>query len=87
MHRIERRGRELLDFGPACWWQQTWPGSHFRKGTVCTRLDGDGRITISGRTLIRTGQAGRTETLLESDADLLAAYRDLFGVVLDRAVS
>ncbi|GIM93914.1 arylamine N-acetyltransferase family protein [Paractinoplanes toevensis] len=87
VHRIERRARDLIDFGPACWWQQTWPGSHFRKGTVCTRLDGDGRITISGRTLIRTGQAGRTETVLESDAELLAAYRDLFGVVLERAVS
>ncbi|MEU4237124.1 arylamine N-acetyltransferase [Actinoplanes sp. NPDC026619] len=87
VHQIEVQARELGDFEPACWWQQTWPGSHFRNGTVCTRLDGDGRITISGRKLIRTSSGSRTETTLDSDADLLAAYRDLFGVVLDKPVS
>jgi N-hydroxyarylamine O-acetyltransferase len=85
-YQVEPRARDLGDFEPACWWQQTWPGSHFRKGTICTRLDGDGRITISGRDLIRTDQAGRTVTTLDSDAAMLAAYRELFGVVLDRAV-
>ncbi|GAA2610737.1 hypothetical protein [Paractinoplanes durhamensis] len=49
------------------------------------RLDGDGRITLSGRILTRTHGGSRTETVL--DAALLAAYRAHFGVFLDRAVS
>jgi N-hydroxyarylamine O-acetyltransferase len=86
-YQVEPRARDLVDFEPACWWQQTWPSSHFRQGTVCTRLDGDGRVTIAGRELIRTSAASRTETALTEDATLLDAYREIFGVVLDRAVS
>jgi N-hydroxyarylamine O-acetyltransferase len=83
-YRIERRSRSLADFEPACWWQQTWPESHFRASPVCSRLDGDDRITLSGRTLIRRVAGERTETVLESDEDILRAYRDHFGVSLDR---
>jgi arylamine N-acetyltransferase len=57
---------------------------HFRTGTVCSRLTGEGRVTISGRTLIRTGAEGRTEEKLDDDAALLTAYREHFGIVLDR---
>jgi N-hydroxyarylamine O-acetyltransferase len=83
-YRIERRARALADFGPTCWWQQTSPDSHFTGSTVCSRLTGDGRLSISGRTLIRTSGGSRTESPLATDAELLAAYRDHFGVVLDR---
>ncbi|BCY12211.1 arylamine N-acetyltransferase [Actinoplanes sp. L3-i22] len=83
-YRIERRPRDLLDFEPACWWQQTWPGSHFRTGPVCSRLDGDDRITLSGRRLIRGSGGASTETVLDSDEAVLAAYRTHFGIELDR---
>ncbi len=83
-YRLERRVRQLDDFAATCWYQQTHPDSHFRKGPVCTRLDGDGRLTLSGRTLIRTKGPARTEEQLVSAEAVLAAYRDLFGVVLDR---
>ncbi len=81
---IERRERELAEFEPTCWWQQTSPRSHFRAGTVCSRLTEAGRVTISGRTLIRTGTEGRTEEELTGDAELIAAYREHFSIVLDR---
>jgi len=85
-YRIERRERVLDDFGPTCWWQQTSPESHFTTGTICSRLTEDGgRISISGRTLIRTADGTRTETELPSDGDALAAYRDHFGIVLNEA--
>ncbi|MEU4428003.1 arylamine N-acetyltransferase [Actinoplanes sp. NPDC024001] len=84
VHLIERRARDLDEFRPTCWYQQTSPDSHFTRGDVCTRLDEDGRITISGRKLIRTGAGGRTETPLEGDEAVLRAYREHFGVVLDR---
>ena len=83
-YRIERRARTLEDFAPTCWYQQTSPDSHFTKGTICTRIDGTGRITIADRTLIRTLGADRTEHPLGTDEELLAAYRDQFGIVLDR---
>ena len=83
-YRIEPRERSLADFVPTCWWQQTSPQSHFTAGPVCTRLTDGGRITLSGRTLIETSGGSRTETELASDDALLAAYRDRFGIVLDR---
>ena len=84
-YRVERRERELADFVPTCWWQQTSPDSHFTRSTVCSRLEGDsGRVSISGRTLIRTDATGRSERPLESDEAVLAAYRYEFGIDLDR---
>jgi N-hydroxyarylamine O-acetyltransferase len=84
-YRIERRERDLADFTPTCWWQQTSPESHFTQDTICSRLTEDGRVSISGRTLIRTSGGTRTEHQLESGDALLAAYHDHFGIILDRA--
>jgi N-hydroxyarylamine O-acetyltransferase len=83
-YRIEVRERSLADFAPTCWWQQTSPASHFTRSAICSRRTDDGRISLSGRTLIRTSGGSRTEAELGRDDELLAAYRDEFGVVLDR---
>jgi N-hydroxyarylamine O-acetyltransferase len=83
-YRIERRTRELPEFVPACWWQQTWPQSHFREGTICSLLTPGGRISLSGSTLIRTSGGERTEEQLRSDEAVLAAYREHFGIELAR---
>ena len=83
-YRIELRQRSLADFVPTCWWQQTSPLSHFTQESVCSRLTEDGRISISGRTLIRTSNGSRSEQHLPGDDALLAAYRDHFGLTLDR---
>ena len=83
-YRLEQRERHLDDFVPTCWWQQTSPDSHFTLSTICSRLTEDGRISLSGRTLIRTSGAARTEQELGADGEVLAAYRDHFGIVLDR---
>jgi len=82
-YRIEPRPRLLADFVPTCWWQQTSPDSHFTQSTICSRLTPDGRISISGHTLIRTSGGSRAEQLLASDK-VLAAYREHFGISLDR---
>jgi len=83
-YRVERRERALADFVPTCWWQQTAPGSHFTRNVICSRRTDDGRISISGRTLIVTSGGSRAERELTTDRDLLAAYRDHFGISLDR---
>jgi N-hydroxyarylamine O-acetyltransferase len=84
-YRFERRARSLADFVPTCWWQQTSPDSHFTRSTICSRLTGDGRVSVSGHLLIRTSNGERHEQELPDDDALLAAYRDELGVVLDRA--
>src|SRR5215469_5858439 len=81
-YRIETRVRALADFIPTCWWQQTSPESHFTQNTICSRLTADGRITLSGRTLITTSSGARTERQLETDDALRTAYRDHFGITL-----
>jgi len=83
-YRIEMRERSLADCVPTCWWQQTSPQSHFTRGTICSRLTPGGRVSISGRTLIQTRDGTRTEQQLDTDDELLAAYRDHFGIVLSR---
>jgi N-hydroxyarylamine O-acetyltransferase len=35
-YRVEPRARRLSDYAPTCWWQQTWPSSHFRSGPVAS---------------------------------------------------
>ena len=81
---LEQRERMLADFVPTCWWQQTSPDSHFTSSTICSRLTGEGRISLSDRTLIRTSNGVRTERELGTDGEVLAAYRDNFGIMLDR---
>ncbi|HEY6277498.1 MAG TPA: arylamine N-acetyltransferase [Streptosporangiaceae bacterium] len=82
-YRIELRERVLADFVPTCWWQQTSPQSHFTRSTICSRLTEDGRISISGHTLIRTSGGTRDEQELPDD-QVLAAYREHFGISLSR---
>jgi N-hydroxyarylamine O-acetyltransferase len=83
-YRVEPRPRSLGDFGPTCWWQQTSPESHFTRSLVCSLLTERGRVTLSDRTLIHTTGDRREERTLAGDAEVLDAYRSLFGIVLDR---
>ena len=83
-YRIEPRERSLADFAPTCWWQATSPASHFTRSTICSRLTKDGRVSISGRTLITSEGGERTERQLPDDAAVLAAYREHFGIALDQ---
>jgi N-hydroxyarylamine O-acetyltransferase len=82
-YRLELRERALDDFVPTCWWQQTSPLSHFTRSVICSRLTEDGRISVSGRRLIRTAGEQRVEENLPDDQAVLAAYRDLFGIELN----
>ncbi len=82
-YRFSLEPRLLGDFATACRYHQTSPDSHFTHAPVCTLPTLSGRVTISGSTLIETRDGERTETEL-SDTELLAAYRDRFGIGLDR---
>src|SRR5262245_961213 len=83
-YRLETRARSLADCVPTCWYQQTSPRSHFTRSTICSRRTQDGRVSISGRTLIQTRDGTRPDAHSDTDDALLAAYRDHFGVVLSQ---
>ncbi|MGV9994049.1 arylamine N-acetyltransferase family protein [Streptomyces sp. NPDC003374] len=84
-YRLELRPRALADFAAGAWWHSTSPSSHFTRSLVCSRLTGDGgRITLGGRTLTTTAPDGSREAReLDRDEEVLAVYRDRFGIALD----
>lgn len=83
-YRVDPRPYALSDFAPTCWWQQTSPGSHFRKSLTCSITTSTGRITLSQDRLIVTEDGHREERTLTSDAEILTAYRRYFGITLDQ---
>ncbi|MEV0240773.1 arylamine N-acetyltransferase [Streptomyces sp. NPDC050674] len=85
-YRLEVRPRALGDFAAGAWWHSTSPVSHFTRSLVCSRVTEDGgRITLSGRRLTTTAADGsRKERELETDEEVLGAYRERFGIELDK---
>lgn len=81
---VEARPYELRDFAAMCWWQSHSPDTHFTRSLVCSRLTESGRVTLSGRKLIDTVAGERHESELADDAEVLATYRDRFGIELAR---
>ncbi|WLW55053.1 arylamine N-acetyltransferase family protein [Streptomyces sp. YU58] len=88
-YRLEVRPRVLGDFVAGAWWHSTSPASHFTQSLVCSRVTEDGgRITLSGRTFKVTAADGRREEReLTTDEEVLAVYRDRFGIGLDAVPS
>ena len=64
-----------------CRFHQTSPESHFTKNLICSRVTGDGRITLSGMKLITTSGPQRDEQTLNSQEEYDRILRDQFGVV------
>ncbi|MFI2504713.1 arylamine N-acetyltransferase [Streptomyces sp. NPDC018972] len=85
VYRLEVRPRVLGDFTAGAWWHSTSPLSHFTRSPVCSRITEDGgRITLSGRRFTVTAPDGtRQEHGTGTDEEVLALYRDRFGIALD----
>lgn len=83
-YRLEQRPRTFAEFEVGCWWNRTSPKSHFTRSLVCSRLTETGRITLSGRTLVTTGADGTRAERQLGEGEVLAAYREHFGIVLER---
>ncbi|MFJ7340143.1 arylamine N-acetyltransferase [Streptomyces sp. NPDC101110] len=84
-YRLEVRPRALGDFVAGAWWHSTSSVSHFTRSLVCSRVTEEGgRITLSGRRFTVTAADGtREERELETDEEVLGAYREWFGIALD----
>ncbi|MGW1808229.1 arylamine N-acetyltransferase family protein [Streptomyces sp. NPDC002078] len=85
-YRLETRPRVLGDFAAGAWWHSTSPLSHFTRSLVCSRVTEDGgRVTLSGRELKTTAGDGTSGTReLETEEEVLTAYRERFGIELGR---
>lgn len=81
--RLDLRPRVLADFRAGSWYHRTSPDSHFTQSLVCSRRTATGRVTLSGRTLVTTVRGERHKAEIGTDAEVLAAYRDHFGLRLD----
>ncbi|OLZ66640.1 acetyltransferase [Streptomyces sp. IMTB 2501] len=83
-YRLEVRPRALGDFAAGAWWHSTSPLSHFTRSLVCSRVTEEGgRVTLGGRSLTTTDADGKRETReLGTDEEVLAAYRERFGIEL-----
>lgn len=82
-YRFALDARELDEFVDTCTYHQTSPASHFTRGSVCSIATASGRVTIRGSRLFVSTSTERVEREL-SDDELRSAYRDHFGIVLDR---
>ncbi|MEU5162902.1 arylamine N-acetyltransferase [Streptomyces sp. NPDC020875] len=81
---LETRPRELADFRAGAWWHSTSAVSPFTRSLICSLPTADGRVSLSGRRLTVTRGGERHEETLRDDAAVLRAYRDHFGIRLDR---
>lgn len=72
--------RRPEDFFRRCQEQQTDP--YWSARLICTRTTPDGTVSLNGRRLIVTSGARRQERDLASEAEVVAALREHFGIVL-----
>lgn len=75
--------RRLADFTAMCQYHQTSPKSHFTCRRLCSLATPQGRVTFSDGVLILTASGQRQERPLSGQAEIEAALRAYFGVVLD----
>lgn len=83
-YRLESHPRDLVEFEAMCWYQQHSPRSHFTKSPVCSRLTETGRVTLTGRTLKHLHYGETAKTTFTTPQQVLTAYTEHFGIVLDR---
>ncbi|MDG4865228.1 arylamine N-acetyltransferase [Streptomyces sp. T-3] len=81
---LDQRPRELEEFKSGAWYHRTSPDSHFTRSLVCSLLTEHGRVTLSGRTLTTTVDGKKKTEELTTDAEVFTAYREHFGITLDR---
>lgn len=85
---LETRSRPLTDFAGMAWWHSTSPVARFAGSLVCTVTRDGERFTLAGRRLkvTRTGQRDPEvvcERWIDDVAELLATYREIFGIELE----
>ncbi|WP_329791228.1 arylamine N-acetyltransferase [Lentzea sp. DG1S-22] len=84
LYRLWPQARELEDFRESWWWHQTSPESHFTQESTCWLPTQDGRLLMLGNQLVCQKGDQWTDEFFNDDESLLAAYRQYFGLELER---
>lgn len=79
-YRFSLEPHAFADYAEMCRFHQTSPESHFTRGRVCSRLTGEGRVTLSGSRLITTRGGEKVERELGDDGEYAAALLEHFGI-------
>lgn len=87
LYRLETRGRDVEYWHPFLWWYRTSPRSPFAAAPVSIARTERGKRTLRGNELIEEDDGRRTLRRLDTDEALLKAYREYFGIELDRVPS
>ncbi len=74
--------QSLDAYEAGCAYHQTSPQSIFTKGPLCTLATAQGRVTLSGTTLVESSAHDRRESQLIDEAQRADALYRLFGIVL-----
>lgn len=74
--------RVVDDFKSMCVFHQTNTESHFTQNKICSLPVKDGRITLSGNTLIITTKSNVETRELKSEAEINDVLRDYFNIIL-----
>ncbi len=77
---VDMASLTLRDFEEANRYYQTAPESYFVQGRICSRVTEDGRISLTGDTLIVTRNGQREEMPIEDEQDFLRALKEHFGI-------
>ena len=79
-YRFGLDAHEYDDYESMCHYHQTSPQSHFTQNLVCSRATPDGRMTLSGMTLITTIGRNRHERVIQGRAEHADVLREQFGI-------
>ncbi|GGJ99925.1 acetyltransferase [Lentibacillus kapialis] len=85
LFRFDITPRKLTDFEEASHFNQTSPKSHFTQKEIVSLATPDGRMTLSGNSLIVTRDGEKEKTTVNS-SDKLSVLENYFGINLHYAV-
>ncbi|MEU1517200.1 arylamine N-acetyltransferase [Streptomyces sp. NPDC005811] len=85
LYRVADRPVTIPDFAPTLWWYRTSPDSSFLQGLFCSIRTTDGLVTLKANQQVSmVAGEERSKRTLADEAEALAAYKEHFGIVLDR---
>ncbi len=70
------------DYAPMVRWHQTGADAPFTRAPLASLALADGRVTLAGRSLVRTRGTQKQERELRSAAEVESVLREVFGLVL-----
>lgn len=75
--------RDLSEFAEMCDFHQISPESHFTRGRICSLMTAEGRKTLTDKSFIKTKNAEKSETAIDSEEEFNRVLAREFNIRLD----